>query len=165
LGLSRIYLEFCYTEYSSDCIKMEISLSRNGARPKSNRQKTHPHNSGKTHTDRMAGVIDALIQFEDFNTKILPALQADVKNKMTTKELREKYASLVQARLITDILLTDDAGKAATAGKDLLDRVDGKAAEKKEVTHKFAELKDEEIDAILKSEIEDLEDMESRFDS
>lgn len=140
-------------------------MSRNGARPKANRQKrTHGFYRSNPEENRISELIKNLAAFEDFNSRILPALQADIKNGMTPKELREKYLSIVTGRVITDALMTDDAGKAAAIARDLADRVEGKATEKKEVTHKFADMKDEELDAILKSEIDELEDMEQRFE-
>lgn len=105
-----------------------------------------------------------LAAFEEFKTEILPALQRDVASGMNPKQLREKYAALAQARLITDALTQEDAGKAAVAAKDILDRSEGKAKEKIEHTHKYKDMKDEELDAILKSELDDLADMENRFE-
>jgi paraquat-inducible protein B len=133
---------------------------RNKASPKPwNTPKTN-----KTENDTV-DLIDQLTQFEDFQGNILPALQKDVKAGLSTSELRKKYASLVQARIITAALANPDDSKAMAAAADLLNRVEGKATERKEVKHTLASLSEEELDAVLKSEIEDLEDMETRFDS
>lgn len=138
---------------------------KNGARPKSRRHyATHPHHQPGTHDNRMAKMIDDLAEFEEFRETTLKAIRMDIKKGMSAKDLRAKYAAIVQGRLLTDALTTEDVSKAAFIGKDIIDRVEGKATEKKEVTHKFAEMKDEELDAILKSEIEELEDMETRFE-
>lgn len=137
---------------------------RNGARPKVNRQRTHDHNQGKTHDNYMAKAIDQLAEFEEFKARILPAIQKDLKAGLSAKEIREKYAAMVQARLVTDALATEDAGKAAAIGKDVLDRVEGKATEKREVTHRYADLKEDEIDAILRSEMEELEQLEKQLE-
>lgn len=140
-------------------------MSQNGARPKSRRHhRTHPHTQGATHDNRMAKMIDDLAEFEDFRQTVLKAIRKDISKGLSAKELREKYAAIVQGRLLTDALTTEDVGKAAFIGKDIIDRVEGKATEKKEVTHKFSEMKDDELDAILKSEIEDLEDIEQKFE-
>ena len=45
--------------------------------------------------------------------------------------------------------------------KQILDRTEGTPIQKQEVTHKYAELKDEELDAIINSEFEDLNRMSS----
>lgn len=42
-----------------------------------------------------------------------------------------------------------DSKTALAAVKELLDRLEGKVTEKKEVTHAMAKLKDEELDALV----------------
>jgi molecular chaperone GrpE (heat shock protein) len=111
----------------------------------------------------MHRLLHDLEQFEDYQT-ILASIRKDIKAGMKEAELARKYAPLAQARIISDMLTTDNPQAALAAAKDLLDRANGKATEKKEVTHKFSELKDEELDAILKSEVEELGDMGERFD-
>jgi DNA replication protein DnaD len=106
-----------------------------------------------------------IAEFEKFKTELLPALQKDLLSGATAPELREKYLALVQARLISEALTNPDAAKAAAAAMDIINRAEGKAVEKRETKHTFENLKDEEVDAILKSEIEELEDMAERFDS
>lgn len=137
-------------------------LVRNGARPrKQDRNRSTPssgpaeHKQSKLHRD--------LAQFEDYQT-ILGFIRKDIKAGLTAKQLQVKYAALAQARVISEMLTNADGGKAIAAAKDLLDRVDGKATEKKEVSHRFAEMSDKELDAVLKSEEADLEDMQERFD-
>ena len=138
---------------------------KNGARPKSRRHHaTHPHTQGATHDNRMAGVLDDIAEFEEFRESTLKAIRKDIKAGLSPKELLKKYSSIVQGRLLTTMLTTTDEKIVTALGKDLIDRAEGKATEKKEVKHSFADMKDEELDAILKSEIEDLEDMEQRFE-
>lgn len=140
-------------------------MSHNKARPKSRRHyRTHPHHQASTHDNRAAKMIDDLAEFEEFRETTLKAIRRDISKGMGAKQLREKYAAIVQGRLITDALTTDDTAKAALIGKDIIDRVEGKATEKKEVTHRFKDMKDEELDAIIQSEEADLEDMENRFE-
>lgn len=104
-----------------------------------------------------------LREFEDFRETILPAIRRDLQKGMSAKGLREKYASLIQARQITEAITSPDPRAALAAGKDVIDRAEGKAVEKQEITHKFDNLTDEEFDAVLKSEEEDLKDMKGRF--
>ncbi len=138
---------------------------RNRARPKVNRQKsTHPMYSSSINEAKHAKLQKNLAAFEEFQGTILPDLQKDLKKGMTPAQIREKYVALLQARIITDALRTEDPAKALAVAKDLMDRVEGRATEKKEVTHKFKDMKEEELDAILKSEIEELNDMEGRFE-
>jgi hypothetical protein len=135
-------------------------LVRNGAKPRNKPKRLNSHGAEMKHS----ALHKQLVAFEDFQTNILPALQRDVTAGLTAKQMREKYTAVVQARLITDVLMTQDPKEAATIGKDLIDRVEGKATEKKEVTHRFSEMSDKELDAVLKSEEEDLVAMEKRFE-
>lgn len=104
-----------------------------------------------------------LAQFEEYQT-ILSSIRKDLKSGMTEQELARKYAPLAQARVISDMLTSDNVPAALAAAKDILDRVNGKSTEKKEVTHKFKDMSDKELEAVIKSEEEDLADMETRFE-
>jgi hypothetical protein len=115
----------------------------------------------KVHDTKLA---EQLASFEAFRSSLIPELAEDVLNGMAPADLREKYASLIQARQIMEAITSEDAGKAGAAAKDILDRSEGKATERKIVEHKFDNLTDQELDAILKSEEEDLEDMKGRFE-
>jgi hypothetical protein len=137
---------------------------RNRAKP--SRRSRSDRNDSKTGDQaeyRASKVHRDLAQFEDYQT-ILKTIRDDIKKGLTPKQLREKYAPLAQARVISDMLTSDDAGKALAAAKDVLDRIEGKATEKKEVSHRFADVSDKELDAILKSEEDDLEAMSERFE-
>ncbi len=134
----------------------------NGARPKVNRGRTSVYRSDAAEK-KQDKLHKNLAEFEDYQT-ILKTIRQDIKKGMTQKELAVKYAPLAQARVISEMLTTDNPTAALAAAKDLLDRVEGKATEKKEVTHRFKEMSDKELNAILKSEEDDLKDMEERFD-
>lgn len=123
-----------------------------------------PAPRGNKTEDKTIDLIDQLTEFEDFKGNILPALQQDVKAGMSTSDLRKKYASLVQARLITAALANPDDSKALAAATDLLNRVEGKATERKEVKHILSNLSDRELDAVLQSEVNELEEMQERFE-
>lgn len=138
---------------------------RNRARPKSNRNhRTHPASFHKPNERQLTDMIDQLAEFEDFRATILPALRKDLARGLTAAELREKYSSLVQARQIAEAVTAEDPSKAHAAGKDVLDRAEGKAVERKEVKHQFENLSDQELDAILQSEEQEVKEMEDRFE-
>ena len=137
-------------------------MSRNKARPRKHQGKV-ASNAGQRVQDSVGHLVQDLIDFEDFRDTVLPAIRRDISAGLTAKQLREKYASLVQARLLTEAL-SGDSKTAITAAKDITDRQEGKATEKKEVMHKFDKMTDEELDAVLKSEQEDMADMETRFE-
>lgn len=136
---------------------------RNKARPKSGPTRRRAKTGGIAET-KMTSLVQDLVEFEDFKEKILPAIKKDLMSGMSAKELREKYSAIVQARQITTAIASQDEGRASAAAKDIIDRSEGKATERKEVTHRYAELKDEELDAILQSEEEELRHMEEHFE-
>jgi hypothetical protein len=57
------------------------------------------------------------------------------------------------ARQISLALTEEDAGKAGSAVKDLLDRGIGKPTEKKELKHKLEGLPEEQVDAALATKL------------
>jgi hypothetical protein len=121
---------------------------RRGKKPTKNRE-----------DERMAKAMCELEAFEKFKDEILPALRRDLDKKMSAEEILQKYATLAAARGISIALSEKDAGKALSAVKNILDRVQGKATERREVKHQYEDLPDEELDAILMSEMQDLEGM------
>ena len=105
----------------------------------------------------MVRSLDELREFEKFRDEVLPALQVDLRKGLTAKQLRSKYATILTARMISIAVAEMDSGKATTAIKDILDRDEGKAVEQKITRHKFENLSDEQLDAIILSEADDLE--------
>jgi hypothetical protein len=103
--------------------------------------------------DGQASLVDRLAVLEDFESKILPALQADLKKGLGTDELREKYAALIQAQMITSALLNPDPKVRVAASKDILDRAHGTAVQRQESTHRLEKLDDTELESLVLSEI------------
>lgn len=116
-----------------------------------------PRKDNRQTENRRIKSLDRLAELEAFEQEILPALKRDLKAGLTADELRKKYAAYAQARLITTIMIDPDSSKATAAAKDILDRTEGKPKETKEVTHRLQNLPEEELDAILKSEMEDIQ--------
>lgn len=112
---------------------------------------------GKAHgaTGDMASLIDQKREFEKFQAEVLPALRKDLASGMTDEQLREKYMAYVQAAQLTTALTDPRAGAER---KDIIDRQRGKATERKEVTHKLSALSDEELQALVMTEMEEIED-------
>lgn len=136
-------------------------MSRNGARPKSpKRALVH---QGEYREKKMASLMDDIAEFEEFRETTLKAIRKDIKAGMNAKAIREKYISILQGRLITDALTTEDIKEAFSIIKDIADRVEGKAKEQQEVTHRLEKLSDKELDALLQSEEEALERMHKQF--
>lgn len=139
---------------------------RNRARP--NRKTTRNPDSSRfssVHAEaKQSSLHKNIADYEEFVTTILPAFRKDVKSGMSAEELQKKYAALAAARMITIALTDTNASTASAASKDILDRAGGKATEKKEITHKFKDLSDAELDAVLASEEDDLKEMQERFE-
>lgn len=111
--------------------------------------------SGHGDTARMVRTIDKLAEFDSFCVEVAPALRRDLSNGLDAKGILKKYKSVAAARLVTLTSNTDYPAVALAASKDILDRADGRATEKKEITHRMQSLSEQELDAILLTEISD----------
>lgn len=122
--------------------------------------KSHPKRPriGESSQRNLVKAADALSEFEEFQREVLPMLRADLRKGLTAKELRKKYMALLEARKLSIALGSLEEGVAVSAIKDVQDREEGRATEKKVVTHKYEDLPEEELDAILRSEADDLAD-------
>lgn len=108
-------------------------------------------------------LMDDLSDFDEFRQDILPAIRRDLKSGMSSEDLRKKYLSWVTARQLTIALSDKDSGRANMAAKDVQDRAEGRATEKKEVTHKFEHLPDAELDALLLSKMGDKDEADAKL--
>lgn len=101
---------------------------------------------------RLVCALDDLAEFEQFKEEILPALRKDIESGLESREIIKKYRAIAAAKLVTAVFIPT-AQSALSAAKDILDRGDGKPTETKKVEHKFAEVADEDLDALLKSKL------------
>lgn len=106
--------------------------------------------------DRMCRSVDTLAQMEALQDYIDPEILKDLANGATADELRKKYHAKITARQIT-IALKGKDDKAINAIKDLTDRTEGRATEKKEFVHRLEKLDDNQLNAMLLTELEDLQ--------
>lgn len=114
--------------------------------------------SGSPEENDMLNLIENLMAFDEFRKELLPALQQDAIDGVPPEKLREKYQSYLTARLIQIGLVGKD-GDALAAIRDISDRAEGKPAQTNVHINKYEQLPDEQLDAALKSQIEDLEDL------
>jgi hypothetical protein len=105
---------------------------------------------------RLVTQLDALAEFEEFREKLLPALQKDLSKGLTAEQILEKYAAVSAARLVHASATAISETAVIAAAEKHLDRVLGKPKQSVETTHKFKDLSDAELDAILKSELQNL---------
>lgn len=111
---------------------------------------------------RASQLADDISDFEQFREEILPALRADLKAGLDAESIYRKYQAYAAARGVTIAMTSNDEGKALTAIKDVLDRVGGKATEKREVEHRFNQLSDQELDAVVLTELGDWDEIKTR---
>lgn len=97
------------------------------------------------------------IVMRDREDEIERELLEDVNSGMKAKDLRDKYAARLTARLIIEGLTATESRDATNAIRDLTDRSEGRPVEKKEVRHHLEQLSDQEIEAMLRTEIDDLQ--------
>lgn len=109
----------------------------------------------------MADALDELAEFEEFKDQVLPAIRKDLAAGLTESQILEKYKALAAAAVVTITTKIDQPAVALAAAKDILDRTRGKAKESKDVTHRFSQMPEKEIDAILASELGALELLEA----
>jgi len=110
---------------------------------------------------KMVNTIDDIAEFEEFRREILPAIRQDMSNGMTAEELRTKYEAVVTARFITIAATSENESAAVAAGKDIQDRSSGRPKERKEIEHRLGKLPDQELEAILLSEMDDISGQDS----
>lgn len=116
------------------------------AKRKSKKTKNHAE-------DRIALAIDDLAEFEQFKEDVVKALREDIYNGLSAEEMYVKYQAQAAARGITIAMTERDSARALSAVKDILDRSQGKAVERKDVRHRMENAKEEDIDAILLSKL------------
>lgn len=104
--------------------------------------------------------LDALAEFETFREMFAPEIRRDLMRGATEKEILEKYKPLVAARMV-QTAVAGDAKNAIAAGREVYNRTEGTPAAKLDITHKMERLKDEELDALLESELKKLEAIET----
>ena len=104
----------------------------------------------------MVSRVDTIAEFEDFQANILPALRADLKAGLSADEIRKKWESVAAAKMVTLLARADSDSASVAAAKDIQDRVTGRPKERKEIEHRLGKLPDQELDAILLSEMEDV---------
>lgn len=108
---------------------------------------------------KMVKLLDDLREFESFRNEILPKLQKMLKEGASAQKIYEFAQSYAAARAVS-VLMDPDSTKALAAAKDILDRTIGKPKERHEHEHKYSQLKDEELDALLTSRLKEVEELE-----
>lgn len=140
---------------------LRSDMARNKAQAKgkdlkTNNQIAYAEEVESLNVDRARSLDELAVQDELFSG-VLEAVRTDIRKGLKTEDLLAKYAQLAAARVVTIAATDADSGKALSAAKDILDRVHGKAKETRDVTHRLDKVKEEQIDALLLSELDVLE--------
>lgn len=100
---------------------------------------------------RMALALDQLAAFDEFKSNILPLLKQALEKGWTAEEIQAdpKIRAMMVARQVSIGLTDDDAARALAAIRDLRDRDEGKAVERRIVKATIENLTDAELDAKL----------------
>lgn len=123
------------------------------------RRNGKPHRSQNERENNLNDALDELTIFEEFKAKILPELRKDIAAGLSTDALLKKYEKFATARAITIAITEQDSGKALAAVKDIVDRQRGKPTENKTVRHKFEDVDDAQLEALITAKLtEEAED-------
>lgn len=115
---------------------------RRAAAPKPNTQEA-----------RSNALVDRVALFEAFEANVMPIL----KDAMLESADPKKVMAIGKTAAAIQLVLKAQSGDLA-AIKDLLDRTEGKAIERKQIAHAMKDVKTEQLDALLLSALEDVSD-------
>jgi hypothetical protein len=101
--------------------------------------------------DTMIRSLDQLAAFEEFSQDIAPALRGLVKRRAKPEEIYNTVLSALAARQSTIALTSKKPAEALAAIIDIMNRVQGKPTERKEVKMELKDASDDVLDAKLKS--------------
>lgn len=105
--------------------------------------------------ERMVNMVDELNEFREFRQTIMPRIRKLIKEGKKAEDLYKEHRDMLAARKLSIALDPSVAPeKALTAITDIENRLEGKPREARDITHKFAQMPDKQIDALLLSELE-----------
>jgi hypothetical protein len=100
--------------------------------------------------EKEARTLDALIEFDQFNSSILPQLKKMILENWSTEKIRKHFAPMVQASMTMKALQGD-----FKAQKDLLDRHEGMAVQRVENRTIYAKMDKKELAALALQKLQD----------
>ncbi len=109
---------------------------------------------------KMAAALDTRTLLDDISAELLPIMRTASKERWTRDQWRAHpvLSALIQARQFSIAITDDDTSKALAAIKDINDRTEGRATERVETIHILEKLPDEQLDALLETELKELSD-------
>lgn len=107
--------------------------------------------------EEMARSLDQLIEYDEYCASIAPKLREMLAEGKTSQEIYRWAQSIAAAKAVT-LINSRDGKVALQAVKEVLDRGVGKAADNINITTRYEDLSDEDIEALLVSQREELND-------
>ncbi|MHA1834076.1 MAG: hypothetical protein ACTSV7_08800 [Candidatus Baldrarchaeia archaeon] len=95
--------------------------------------------------------LDEYLEFSRYFKHIEPILKKALEEGKPAEEIYRECQHLVALRAVTLALTEQDTSKAMSAIKDVLDRGTGKAKERIDHTHRYKDVSDDQLDAMIKS--------------
>ena len=108
--------------------------------------------------DKRIRLHEDLIDFDQWRGDILPVLREELKSGVSADDLRKKYEPIAVAKLLSLLANSDNESAVVAAAKDIQDRSSGKAKETREIEHRLGALPETELDAVLISAMDEIED-------
>lgn len=108
--------------------------------------------------------IEEFMEFDEFRNKIPKKVRQQLLEGKSADEIMKHHAPLAAARIVAIAATAEDPKQALAAAKDIIDRSEGRATERKVITHRYEDLSDEELNSILMSEVEDIKELEKPAD-
>lgn len=121
-------------------------------------KKQNRYNRGQGPQDKMVRDLDALAEYDEFCNKILPRLRQAMADGKNATDIYKIAEAEMAARMVTIALTDKDPKSAMQAIKECFDRSLGKAKETMEVTTRYEKLSEEELDAMLASQEQSLDE-------
>lgn len=120
-----------------------------GGRPKKSRR---PYRNKQE--ERTISALHQLEEFYKFREEILPVLRKSLAKGDSAESIYEKFQAYAAARAVSIAATETDSGRALAAIKDILDRSQGRAVERKELSHKLASVPEEQLDALIQTKLQ-----------
>lgn len=124
------------------------------------KKKVNPRKWVNPREEELARALDEYASFEEFQS-FIEEIREGVRQKMTAEQLLKKVTPLAAARLGNIALTETDNKVALQAIKEILARTEGTPTQKQEITHKYSNLTDAELEAMIRSEEEELRNIEN----
>lgn len=109
-----------------------------------------------TEESKRVQFLDQLAEYQSFIRDLPKELRNALLDGKPADAIYKKYENVAAVRAVQIMMTEPDSGKALAAVKDVLDRTQGKAIERKLVKHHLEELPDKELDAIIMSELNEV---------